>query len=146
MISNEDFGSSLFKLQGEEATPADTLSVLSSIVLNPETREKCGGFSRFSRDLPIQRRHDFAESMVAVYLAVHAPPEGGRMSCTCAASPAFVSRCCPPPFSRWKNHIEGRYDKRGKASSAIIRSDTVYSVLTAIEQLWAVPGHLVKAQ
>lgn len=144
MNVSEDFGSSLFKLQGEEATPADTMAVLSAIVSNREARSKCGGFSRFVRDLPQSRRYDMAESMAAIYLSLYRPPEDAVLSASYTAAPALVVRCCPPPFSMWRKHIDARYDKSGKASSAIVRSEEVAEVLKAIEQLWDAAGHLLK--
>lgn len=144
MSAPEDFGSSLFKLQGEEATPADTMAVLSSIVASHETRSKCGGFSRFVRDLPESRRHVMAQSMAAIYLSLYRPPEDEKLGKNYIAAPALVAHCCPPPFSAWKNHVTAKYEKSGKASSATVRSEEVADVLRAIEQLWGVSGYLLK--
>lgn len=151
---NDDFGSSLFKVQGEEATPADTLSVLQAIVESKDARAKCGGLSGFVRDLPVALREERAQNMASIYFSVHAPPpwedETGKphgsptTNIGWAATPAFVNTTCPPPFSKWKNHVKAVYDKRGKASSAVVVNHEVAAILHAIEQLWGVPGHLLR--
>ena len=150
---SSDFGSSLFKVQGEEASPADTMSVLQAIVENKDARMKCGGLSTFIRDLPLAQREERAQSMVSIYFSVHAPPPwedekqphgSPTTNIGWAVTPAFANTVCPPPFSKWKNHIQAVYDKRGKASSATVVSREVASILHAIEQLWGVSGHLLR--
>lgn len=141
---SQDFGSSLFKLHGEEATPADTLSVLSTLVNQPSARAKCGGLGGLVLDAPLSQREERAENMASIYFSVHAPPEASSAQPGAAGTPAFVNKVCPPPFSKWKNHIRAVYDKRGKASSATVESSEVISILRAIEALWGVPGHLLR--
>lgn len=106
-------------------------------------------------DAPVSLREERAENMASIYFSVHAPPawedEPGKPKGAATtnigwiATPMFVNKVCPPPFSKWKNHITAVYDKRGKASSATVVNGEVTSILRAIEALWGVPGHLLRA-
>jgi hypothetical protein len=142
----EDFGSSLFKVQGEEATVADTMAVLRAIVESSDARAKCGGLSGFIRDMQQKERQERAENMASIYFSAHEPPSPEKLyTVGHQTTPWFVDRCCPPPFSKWKKHIRANYDKRGKATSASVHHQEVMDILRAIEHLWGVHGHLLRA-
>lgn len=139
---SEDFGSSLFKIQGGVPSSADTLSVLHVIVTSKEARQKCSGLSGLVSDLDSRERQDRCRSMVSIYFAVYAP-EAGILLPLFQTTPDFVRSCCPPPFSKWREKVVAIYDKKGRPSSATVDS-SVLSVLQALESLWGVPGYLVR--
>lgn len=143
-----DFGSSLFKVQSGEASFADILSVLKAIAEDPRARQRCAGLGNLVNDMSEAERKQNCEALVSVFFSNYAPEDlpdqsASAMIATHDATVFLVSKCCPPPYSKWVKHVLAVYDKNGKATRATVVA-SVAEILGALEQLWGVPGHLVQ--
>ena len=140
-----DFGSSLFKVQSGTASFADVLSVLRLLEESPSIRERCSALSGLVSDMPEPERAGNCEAIASIFFAHSTIPEKSETPPRHAylATARFTRECCPPPKSRWVTHVQAHYDRKGNPTRAVI-SDDVGQVLHAIENLWGVPGHLVR--
>ncbi len=125
---------------------ADILSVLRVLEQDELTRQRCAGLSSLVADLPEKERRDHCEAMASVYFDAHEPPAEELLQPSLPeryqGQLAFVSSCCPPPRSKWERYVRADYNKKGRPTRATM-SPGVAGILTALESLWGVSGHLV---
>ena len=140
-----DFGSSLFKVHSGTASLADVLSVVRLLEESASVRERCSALSNFVSDMPESARSGNCEAVASIFFAHSAIPEKVEAPAKHAyqATAWFTRMICPPPKSRWQAHVAAHYDKKGHPLRATI-SEPVGDVLRAIENLWGVPGHLIR--
>jgi hypothetical protein len=146
-----DFGSSLFKMQSGTASAADIISVLSMLSTNEKARQRCAALSTFVSGIPEAERAANCESVISMFFASQPVPDAPTPTPVGAsrgsllpfeATVHFVRSCCPPPKSRWQDHVIASYDKNGKPTRASV-AESVGVLIQAVEHLWGVPGRLV---
>ncbi len=156
-------GSAMLRLMGDQASYSDLRSTVDLVVSDQDFRSGCNLLSCLVIEEALHKRQEMCRSMTITLLS-DCPPQSGNSSTEDllrwrtpndfkSSTPVFVSTCLPPPHGKWHHHIAANYGvskvrgKRGKTSTTIAEfaklSPYLHGLISALEDLWRVQGHLV---
>lgn len=85
-----------------------------------------------------------AACAVVVFVLLQDPKEGNGGICEHQTSIRFVRGCAPQTMLRWASHMDILKD--GSRVVSVQVSNYLYRVICAAEDLFGVPGHLVRRE
>lgn len=127
-------GAIILRVQGDAAGPNDLRVLMKEIVRNAGLRVRCKSIGYLTRDIPKEDRRDYCKMCLDILYSWAPPPELYTVQ-HAAKLDHFLQR--PMLKSAWSRHV-------WKDGGKDFVSGLLMDVLTALEALWNVPGHLVK--
>jgi hypothetical protein len=136
-------GATLLRLQGGSIYASD-LAEIAAELLNTEFRARCASIGALFADTEEERGVQCL-ALARYLLAKINPPEDAvrRDLPYRSVSLAFVKKCRPVSMWRWEDHI--RLD--ANIDNPLVSIDTyLFDILCAVEDLYRVPGKLVRRE
>lgn len=145
IVKEDEIGACVIRMQHDTASLNDVAGVINMMLKSEDFRARCSVLGNMASHLPQRKREENAEAMGHLIFSKHHPleeaPEPGED--WVQVDPRFIVQCSPMRDSDWGEHFDAKYSKQDAMSEAKA-SPYVQTLIHAVEDMWNVPGHLIK--